>query len=95
MDLAELIPRSIEEITRIEKLDIVLKRAGISYTDMGKRIGVSRSSIYKMLTAETISTWRFAQLLTAGIPQELLPEAKNIAPGPKPRRAKNKPKSES
>ena len=73
----------IADLTRSEKLEISMKRSGVTYVDVANAIGVSRSAIVKMLRADSIPTYRHAQLVQVGIPSQLLPPARDIAPGPK------------
>lgn len=86
MEQRNLIPEFISDLTRSEKLEIYMKRKKITFTNIGEAIKVSRTSAYKMLHGEHVSTYRHAQLLKAGIPDILLPPARDIAPGPKPKR---------
>lgn len=85
MKQRNMIPELISDLTRTEKVEIYLKRKKVTMTDIGNTIGVSRTSVYKMLYAKHVSTYRHAQLLAAGLPEALLPPARNIAPGPKPK----------
>lgn len=85
MKQRNMIPELISDLTRTEKVEIYLKRKKITFTDIGKAIGVSRGSVHNMLYGKHVSSYRHAQLLAAGLPEVLLPPARDIAPGPKPK----------
>jgi len=80
-----LIPELISDLTRAEKLEIYMRRRKITFSHIAKSIGVTTTSARRMLLNVSIPTWRFNQLLAAGIPEELLPPARDVAPGRKPK----------
>lgn len=82
-----LIPELIADLTRAEKLEIYMKRTGITFSDIAKPIGVAPASARRMLLNDSIPTWRHTQLLKAGVPEQLLPPARDIAPGRKPKKS--------
>ncbi len=82
-----LIPELISDLTRAEKLEVYLKRKNITFSNIAKSIGVAPASARRMLLNEFIPTWRHKQLLAAGIPEQLLPPARDVAPGRKPKKA--------
>lgn len=78
------IPELVNDLTRTEKLDVYLSRIGSSYANIGDKLGISRSTALRMLRSPHVSTHRHRQLASL-LPKELLPEAKDVPPGPKPR----------
>lgn len=80
-----LIPELISDLTRAEKLEVYMKRKNITFSNIAKSIGVAPASARRMLLNESIPTWRHNQLLAAGIPDVLLPPARDVAPGRKPK----------
>lgn len=79
------IPELVNDLTRTEKLEVYLNRIGSSYASIGDKLGVSRSTALRMLRSAHIPTYRHRQLSSI-LPAELLPEAKDVPPGPKPRK---------
>ncbi|MEZ6854346.1 helix-turn-helix domain-containing protein [Halodesulfovibrio aestuarii] len=87
MEQRNLIPEFIADLTRTEKLEVYMKRKKLTFSDIGKAIGVSRAAAHKLLFGKSVPTYRHAQLVAAGIPEVLIPSARDIAPGPKPKAA--------
>ena len=87
MKRVNLIPELITDLSRTEKLEIFMKRKQMSFSDIGKAIGVSKASAVRLLRADSVPSYRYAQLVRADIPAVLLPPAKDIAPGPKPKKS--------
>lgn len=83
-----LIPEFIADLTRAEKLEIYMKRKKITFSDIAKSIDVAPASARRMLLNDSIPTWRYNQLVEAGLPEVLLPPARDIAPGPKSKKLK-------
>lgn len=77
----ELLPRI--EPTRQEALLIWLRRRGLQQRDIARRLGIGQNTVSRWLAADTIPSWRHRQLVSLGIPAELLPAPLDIAPGPK------------
>jgi len=71
--------------TRQELLALYLKRKRLSYARLGKLLGITGQSVFRLCRNDTAPTRRVEQLLEAGIPAELLPAPLDIPPGPKPR----------
>ncbi|MCT4534214.1 hypothetical protein [Halodesulfovibrio sp.] len=86
MKQRDLIPELIDDLTRTEKLELYMKRKRLSYASIGKSIGATRSTAFNLLHAPRVPTHRYKQLLQAGIPEPLIPPARDIAPGPKPKK---------
>ncbi|MEZ6855010.1 hypothetical protein [Halodesulfovibrio aestuarii] len=82
-----LIPEFIADLTRAEKLEIYMKRTGLTFADIAKPLNVAPASARRMLLNDSIPTWRHTQLIKAGIPEMLLPPARDIAPGRKPKKS--------
>lgn len=80
------IPKAIDDLTRSEKLTIYLRRMETSFAAISKTLGISRGGAIRLLKkSKTIPSWRHRQFRELGIPEELLPVAKDIAPGRKPK----------
>lgn len=77
----ELLPRI--EPTRQEALLIWIRRRGMQQRDIERRLGIGQNTVSRWLAADTIPSWRHRQLVSLGIPAELLPAPLDIAPGPK------------
>lgn len=76
---------SLTDLSREEKLKIWMGRAGVTYRKLAKHLGVGVSSTIALCRGETMPTRRHSQCVDFGIPAELLPEAKDLNPGPKPK----------
>lgn len=87
MKQRKLIPEFIADLSRTEKLEIYMKRKKITFVDIGKAIGATRSTAFNLLTGNSVPTHRHAQLVKAGIPEILIPPARDIAPGRKPKKS--------
>lgn len=70
--------------TKQEVLSLWLKRQKLTFADVGKELNVTGSNARKLLYGETAPTHRVKALKEIGIPEALLPIAKDIPPGPKP-----------
>lgn len=73
------------EPTRQELLHLWFRRNGIRQREIAARLGMSETCFCRLLRKDSISTWRHQQLLALGLPPELLPQARDIAPGPRRR----------
>ena len=62
-----------------------LAEKGLSWAFLGRRMGISAKAVALLCRNEAIAPHRWAQLRDLGLPAALLPEARNIKPGPKPR----------
>lgn len=76
---------NLSSLTRQEALRLWLSRNSLTFSELGRRLGVTPNSVSKLCDQETMPTRRHAQLVDQGIPAELLPRAQDIKPGPKPR----------
>lgn len=85
MKQRKLIPELIDDLSRTEKLEIYMTRKKLTFTDIGKTISSTRATAHNLLHARTIPTHRHKALVNAGIPEQLLPPARDIAPGRKPK----------
>lgn len=79
-------PVTYENLTRQERFFLWQRqdRDNRSFAAIGRKIGISRASALRLCLKDHISTWRFSQLREAGIPENLLPEARDMAPGKRP-----------
>lgn len=76
---------NLTSLTRQEALRLWLSRNGLSFSELGRRLGVTPNSVSKLCDQETMPVRRHAQLLEQGLPAELLPRPLDIKPGPRPR----------
>jgi transcriptional regulator with XRE-family HTH domain len=76
---------NLTSLTRQEALRIWLSRNGLTFSELGRRLGVTPNSVSKLCDQETMPVRRHAQLLEQGLPAELLPRPEDIKPGPRPR----------
>lgn len=75
-------------MTRQEQLDLWVKRQGTSYAALGRILGVTRSGAIALFKGEHAPTERVKQMRAIRvrgqeIPEELLPVALDVKPGPK------------
>ena len=70
-------------VSRQDKLKIWLDLSGISYAKLAEMLVVEPSVARRLCKGDSVSPYRWSQLLSVGIPEELLPESKFIPPGPK------------
>ena len=75
----------LSELTREEKLLVWMKRNQESFVTIAKKMHLTRRSIDYLLTSETISPIRHAQLIKIGLPESLLPPPVYKKPGRSPR----------
>lgn len=83
MQLAEIVAHT--ELTRQERLKLWLWKVNRTQTDLAREMGVSNSTIGYWMRRDHLPSWRVSQLREFGIPEDLLPEAKDIPSGPKPK----------
>ena len=57
----------------------------ITFTALGRALGVSATTARTLVVADTISTWLYDRCFSLGLPVDLLPEAIDRKPGPKPK----------
>ena len=70
---------------RKEKIFAWMRANGHTYESIGQSLGITGTGVSLMFTRATIPTRRYNQLRTVGVPPQLLPPAKDIPTGPKPR----------
>lgn len=70
---------------RKEKIFAWMRANGHTYESLGKRLGVTGTGVSRMFTRSSIPTRRYKQLRDEGVPPHLLPPAKDIPTGPKPK----------
>ena len=76
---------NLTNLNRQEALEVWKRRTGISFAEMGRRIGVTGENVSKLCAQETMPIHRHAQLVEIGVPAELLPVPMYRKPGPKPK----------
>lgn len=70
---------------RQESLRLWMTRTGNTFKAWGRLMGISGNAVSWLCANETMPTHRHAQLVTLGVPVELLPAAFDHKPGPKPK----------
>lgn len=76
---------NLTPLSRQEALRVWMHRNGLTFTEMARRMDVTSNLVSKLCDQETMPVHRHMQLLGMGVPVELLPQALDIKPGPKPR----------
>lgn len=79
MSLTTLI--TCDNLTRQERLLIWLRRANITNAQIAAALNVGAIAVTRWFRADSIPSWRHRQLVTFGIPADLLPPAVDKAPG--------------
>ena len=58
------------ELSPVEKLDVILKRENISYSDLAGRLGSSRQAVSNFFraaaTAQTFTSWSWRRISPGG-----------------------------
>lgn len=67
-------------VTRQERLKLWLWKTGLSQADIARKLSVAKASVGYWIRAERLPAERVAQLRGFGIPEELLPKAKDVSP---------------
>lgn len=74
---------------RKEKMFEWMMANDLTYKKISALIGVSPTFASVMFTRPSIPTRRHRQLVEVGVPPEIIPPAKDIPPGPRPKWANN------
>lgn len=74
------------EPTRQERLHLWFRRSGLSQAAVARHLGISPVSFGRWLRAERLPVRNVAMMRELGMPEELLPLARDVRPG---RRGKN------
>lgn len=69
--------------TRQAMLSAWLKQEGITQASIAQALEISEQSVSRWIRAQSLSSWRHSQLVSFGIPADLLPPVVDKAPGPK------------
>lgn len=77
------------ELTKQEKLQLWMRRAGLTYAELGRKLGLTRAAAARLCKKETAPTRRVTVLKEIGIPADLLPIPLDITPGRKPKHQKS------
>lgn len=85
MQSTEFVPHT--ELTRQERFKLWMWKTSFKQSELARRLGVSKSTVGYWIRAEHLPSWRVRQMREFGIPEELLPSAKDIPSGPKPKAA--------
>ena len=75
----------VSNLTREEKLRIWMALAGETYSSIARKVWLEFSSVKYLLENKTISIARYEDFRNLGIPEDVLPPAKDLKPGPKKR----------
>lgn len=79
------IATNLSPLTRQEALRVWMGRNGLTFAEMARRMDVTSNNVSKLCDQDTMPVHRHEQLLGMGVPAELLPEAMDLKPGPKPK----------
>lgn len=71
--------------TRKEKMFSWMRANGLTYASIASRIGVTAHGLSLMFTRKSIPTRRYKQLTEVGVPLDILPPARDIPTGPRPK----------
>lgn len=85
MQSTEFVPHT--ELTRQERLKLWMWKTSFNQAELARCLGVSKSTVGYWIRAERLPSWRVRQMREFGIPEDLLPFAKDIPSGPKPKTA--------
>ncbi len=77
---------NIAEPNRIDNIKAWLSARHLTHADVGQALGITAAAVTKMLNNDHARPERVAQLREIGIPEDLLPEARYITPGRKPKK---------
>lgn len=69
---------------RQARLWLWMRENGVSFAGVARSLDVSGTIVRRWVNANTIPKKRLSQLISIGFPAELLPEGKDVLPGPKP-----------
>jgi hypothetical protein len=72
------------ELTRQERLLVWMNRNGITFSALGKLMGITGVNARRRLESDTIPPPHY-ESWSKIIPADLLPESKYLKPGPKPK----------
>ena len=73
------------ELTRQERLHLWFRRSGLSQAAVARRLGISAGAFGRWLRAERLSVRNVAMMREVGMPEDLLPLAQDVRPGPRKR----------
>ncbi len=76
---------NLTPLSRQEALRVWMARNNLTFTEMGRRMDVTANNVSKQCDQDTMPVHRHEQLREMGVPEELLPVALDLKPGPKPR----------
>ncbi|MDR1125692.1 MAG: XRE family transcriptional regulator [Deltaproteobacteria bacterium] len=71
--------------TRYERLRVWMREHGITFTALGEQLGLRYSGARRVCIGTTCPSRHHSKMLELGFPAELLPEAKDMPVGPKPK----------
>lgn len=79
------ITTNLTDLSRQERLRLWMHRNSLTFAALGRQLDLTGNAISKLCSQATMPTRRHAELIALGVPDELLPQALDIKPGPKPR----------
>jgi len=78
------LPVTQMNLTRQERLELHMRRAGLTYKQLGRMVGITGMSASRNLRSTTIPPEQYAAWRTV-IPADLLPQPVRQKSGPKPK----------
>lgn len=76
---------NLAELSQEEKRELFIRRAGWTLSYLAKNVGVSTATLSRHLRNTRMPSEQHRALVDLGMPPELLPEPRDIKPGPKPK----------
>ena len=78
---------STQEIIRLSadrqaELRVWLIRNGMTYAEIGRRMGITSSGVLRLVQGERMPTKRHSEMVGMGIPADLLPQPLDVPFGP-------------
>lgn len=70
---------------RFQRLRAWMREHGITFKALGEQLGLRYSGARRVCLGETCPSRHHTKMLNLGFPAELLPEAKDLPVGPKPK----------
>lgn len=80
------IAANLTELSRQEKLRLWMSRNRWTYARLARSLDITSNAVAKLCNQSTMPVRRHAQIVTLGVPAELLPQPLDVKPGPKPRK---------
>ncbi len=75
---------NVSDWSRQQRFRVWKFGAGVSYTELARKMGLSHVAVRKLCLGETAPANRLAQLIQLGVPEDLLPKPKVPSNEPNP-----------